>query len=414
MSNLLLLTHRLPYPPNKGDKIRSYQILKHLSVQHQVYLATFIDDPRDVAYVNSVRNLCADVYVVRLRPRLAKVKCLSGLLRGLPLTLTYYEHSSMQRWVKATARKFSISGAVVFSSAMAQYVLGIQGLSLTVDFVDVDSAKWSEYASMHRWPFSWLYRREGLLLLEFEAAVAQRADVSFFVTEAEASLFRQLAPNVHGEIKVLGNGVDAEFFSPCTASEGESVFGPREPSIVFTGAMDYWPNIDAAVWFVNEVMPSLLRDYPTARFYIVGANPSATVRVLAGEHVVITGYVPDVRPYLRYATVVAAPLRIARGIQNKILEAMAMGRPIVVTQGCAKGIDAVPGRDFAVASDAQRFAEHIHLLISQPERARAMGRAARKRVRERYSWDSHLKGLDYSIEKSMRIRVSRSGGNCNA
>ncbi|OIR07124.1 glycosyl transferases group 1 [mine drainage metagenome] len=395
MSDLLFLAHRLPFPPNKGDKVRSYHLLKYLAERHRVFLGTFIDDPRDEVYADTVRKLCAEVYVVRLQPRLARLHSLVGLASGEALTLPYYCDAGMHAWVERTVRERGIDTAVVFSSAMAQYVTGIDDLRLLVDFVDVDSAKWSQYADQHFWPLSWLYRREATRLLAYETAVAERAAASFFVTEAELALFRRLAPQLRAQIVVWSNGVDAEHFSPeAVARLPPPPYPPGELALVFTGAMDYWPNIDAVVWFASEILPALRQRHPAVRFYIVGMNPAASVLALAGEHVVVTGTVTDVRPYLHHAAVVVAPLRVARGVQNKVLEAMALARPLVVAQVCAIGIDAVAGRDFDVAGDAGAYVDRIDALLRQPRRAAALGRAARELVLERYCWKANLQRLD--------------------
>ncbi|WP_186410208.1 TIGR03087 family PEP-CTERM/XrtA system glycosyltransferase [Candidatus Propionivibrio aalborgensis] len=397
MANLLYLVHRLPYPPNKGDKVRSFNLLRHLASKHRVFLGTFIDDPQDEIYVDKLPAYCADLNIVRLSPRAAKLRSLSGLLSNEALSLPYYRNASLQTWVDRVLREEGISAAVIFSSVMAQYVRDVPNLQVLVDFVDVDSAKWTQYAPNHRWPMSWLYRREGERLLAFERSVAQQATHSFFVTENEAELFCRHAPESSGRVDAVCNGVDAEFFSPDHPMP--SPYRSGEIPLVFTGAMDYWPNIDAVSWFSANIFPQLLRDVPRLRFYIVGRSPAPAVLALAGEQVTVTGTVDDVRPYLRHAAVVVAPLRLARGIQNKVLEAMAMGLPVVASQECAGAIDAVAERDFLTAATADDYVRQIGSLLQSPERAKAMGQAAREQVLARYSWDAHLSGIDrYLVE----------------
>jgi sugar transferase (PEP-CTERM/EpsH1 system associated) len=397
VSNLLYLVHRLPYPPNKGDKVRSYHLLKHLAARHRVFLGTFIDDPQDEAYVDELLPYCVDKHIVRLYPRAAKLRSLSGLLSNEALTLPYYRNAGLQDWVACTLRDQQIDAAVIFSSAMAQYVLGFPQLRTLVDFVDVDSAKWTQYAPNHRWPLSWLYRREGERLLAFERSVAQRATRSFFVTENETELFCRSAPECMGRVEAMCNGVNAEFFSPEHAMA--SPYAPGEMPLVFTGAMDYWPNIDAVNWFSAEIFPQLQQRWPGLRFYIVGRSPAPAVLALASEHVVVTGTVDDVRPYLQHAAVVVAPLRLARGIQNKVLEAMAMGLPVVASQECAGPVDAVPERDFLTATTIEEYQRQIESLLQSPERGAIMGKAARQQVLARYSWDAHLSSIDrYLVE----------------
>jgi sugar transferase (PEP-CTERM/EpsH1 system associated) len=392
VAKILYLVHRLPYPPNKGDKVRSFHLLKHLAKDHRIYLGTFIDDPEDEAYLDTVRAYCADAYVAKLNPPLAKAKSLVGLLSGEPLTLPYYRDPGLAGWVRRTVETQTVDAAVVFCSAMAPYVPDMSRLRTLVDFVDVDSAKWTQYAPNHRWPMSWLYRREGECLLEFERSVARRAARSFFVTENETALFVSRAPECADKVEAICNGVDADFFSP--EHDLESPYAPGEIPLVFTGAMDYWPNIDGVSWFAREVLPTLLKRSPQLRFYIVGRSPAPAVTALADEHVVVTGTVPDIRPYLSYARVVVAPLRVARGIQNKILEAMAMAVPVVAAAECAGAVDAVPGKDLLTAGTPEEFVGHVERLLDDAAEAEVMGRAARRRVLERYSWDAHLARID--------------------
>ncbi len=382
----------MPYPPNKGDKVRSYHLLAHLAMRHRVFVGTFIDDPDDEVHIPHLRSLCAGLHVVRLNPRRARLASLAGLLSHEALTLPYYRHAGLRRWVNATLGQHKIDAAVVFSSSMAQYAEGRAGLPMLVDFVDVDSAKWAAYAAQHRWPLSWLYRREGRRLLAYERAVAARARHSFFATEKEADLFRQLAPECAASVAAMNNGVDAHYFSP--APGRASPFGDSETPIVFTGAMDYWPNVDAVIWFAQAVLPRLRQARPALRLHIVGRSPTPAVRALAGAGVVVTGTVPDVRPYLQHAAVVVAPLRLARGIQNKILEAMAMGRPVVAAGACVEAIEAAPGTEILPAAEADDYLRCIDLLLRAPERAAAIGAAGRLRVLESYTWGAHMAVLD--------------------
>ena len=268
MGKLLYLVHRLPYPPNKGDKVRSYHLLKHLLQRHRVFLGTFIDDPADEAYLDTVRQLCPDLHVARLHPRSAKLRSLAGLLTHQALGLRYYQNAALQNWVNQVLAEHHIDAVVIFSSVMAQYVPatpGLVGPPLLVDFVDVDSAKWTQYAPDHRWPMSWLYRREGERLLAYERSVAQRAQRSFFVTDNEVALFHQFAPESAARVETISNGVDADFFTPDpqrpSPFEATAASTPQIP-LVFTGAMDYWPNIDAVTWFVADILPALRQRLP--------------------------------------------------------------------------------------------------------------------------------------------------------
>jgi polysaccharide biosynthesis protein PslH len=392
MGNLLYLVHRLPYPPNKGDKVRSFHLLQHLASRHRVFLGTFIDDPADEVHIDTVRALCAGLHVARISAPMARLRSLRGLLRGEALTLGYYGDAGLAQWSRETIARQAIDTAVVFSSSMAQYVDRRSDLAMLVDFVDVDSAKWSEYASAHRWPMSWLYRREGERLLAHERSVAARAQRSFFVTDRETALFRRLVPECASSVETMGNGVDAGYFSP--DPNRASPFESDELPLVFTGAMDYWPNIDAVSWFAGEVLPTLRKAWPALRLHIVGRNPSPAVRGLAGPATLVTGTVPDVRPYLQHAAVVVAPLRLARGVQNKILEAMAMERPVVASSACVSALDANPGKELIAACAADEFVRSISALLSDAGLAHSVGRAGRQRVLESYDWQAQLARID--------------------
>lgn len=410
MGNLLYLVHRLPYPPNKGDKVRSYHLLKHLAANHRVFLGTFVDDPADEVHLPTVKAFCADMHAAKLNPTMARIGSLVGLLTGEALTMRYYRNAGLTEWVKRVVEQNKIDAIVVFSSAMGQYADEVEDADdaspqpLLVDFVDVDSAKWTQYAANHRWPMSWVYQREGQRLLDYERALAMRSQRSFFVTENETALFRQLAPECSEVVAPMSNGVDADYFSPEPnrispfPSLAQLPEQPASPVIVFTGAMDYWPNVDAVTWFAADILPRLQQLWPALRFYIVGRTPSPAVLALASAEVIVTGTVDDVRPYLQYATVVVAPLRVARGIQNKILEAMAMGRPVVASQSCVDAIDDLAGGELVSASSAEDFVKEVNALLGSAERCSAMGQAGRNRVLQSYSWFAHLSKIDRYLE----------------
>lgn len=389
---LLYLVHRIPFPPNKGDKVRSFNILRQLARHHRVFLGTFVDHPDDQRHVGQLSEWCEEVCAVRLSPGLSRLLSLRGLLSGEALSLPYYRDAGLKQWVDEVVSRHAIRQAVAFSGPMAQYLDQPALQRRIIDFCDVDSAKWSQYAGDRRWPMSWLYRREGARLLAFERKAAASADASLFVTEAEAGLFTRAAPEVASRVSVMQNGVDAAFFSPDQVFDNPYPAGG--PVVLFTGAMDYWPNVDAVVWFCAEMLPRLRERHPDLRFWIVGMNPAPVVQALAGESVVVTGTVPDVRPYLAHADVVVAPLRIARGIQNKVLEAMAMARPVVISSAPATGLEAVSGRDCEIAHGEEEFVSRIFVLLADVALRRSMGRSARERVLERYSWEAHLAALE--------------------
>jgi sugar transferase (PEP-CTERM/EpsH1 system associated) len=226
--------------------------------------------------------------------------------------------------------------------------------------------------------------------------VAEKARCSFFVTDNEVGLFQRLSPGRTMKVAALGNGVDAEFFTPDPARA--SPFAAGEIPLVFTGAMDYWPNVDAVSWFVSDILPALRQRFPTLRFHIVGRSPTPAVQALAGEAVNVTGTVPDVRPYLQHAAAVVAPLRLARGIQNKILEALAMARPVVAAESCVQAIAPPAGAGLIAAADAAAYVTRVAELLNEPEAAAVQGQAARAFVLDAYGWGAHLGGLDRHLK----------------
>jgi sugar transferase (PEP-CTERM/EpsH1 system associated) len=398
MEHLLFLVHRMPYPPNKGDKIRSYHLLKHLAQRYRVHLGTFIDDPDDWTYIDTVKQSCGETHFAALNPRMARLRSIGAFAANRALSLDYYRDAGMRTWVDDVLRTQPISRVLVFSSAMAQYADSAQLTRRVIDFVDVDSDKWAQYAQKKMFPMSWLYQREAHHLLRYERQVAQRFDASLFVSEPEAQLFMQLAPESAGKIGFFNNGVDTDYFSPTHLLANP--YSPDEAAIVFTGAMDYWPNVDAVQWFANEVMPLVRTSNPDATFYIVGSRPTPEVQMLARlPGVRVSGTVPDVRPYLAHACIAVAPLRIARGIQNKVLEAMAMAKPVLVSPQALEGIDAIPDHELVLAESAEQFATAaLGLLLQAQGQGNALGTCAREKVVAAYSWANKLNVVEALLD----------------
>lgn len=397
MKDLLFLAHRIPYPPNKGDKIRSYHLLKHLAQRYRVHLGCFVDDREDWQYTEKLQAFCGETFFAPLEPQRAKFKSLTGLVRGIPLTLPYYAHAGMQRWVTRTLETRGIDRALIFSAAMGQYIAPARTLRTVVDFVDVDSDKWTQYAASKPWPLCWLYRREGRTLLAWERDLAARADAALFVSEAEARHFSQIAPESAARIGWFNNGVDFGYFSP--QRDYPDPYPSGSQPLVFTGAMDYWPNVDAVVWFAQAIFPAVRTRYPQAQFVIVGGRPTQVVRDLARlPGVTVTGRVDDVRPWLRHARIAVAPLRIARGVQNKVLEAMAMALPVVASPQALEGIQAEAGRDLLVAGNAAQFAEQVIALLDGAYTG--MGAAARIAMLGNYVWEDNLRRVDALLDGS--------------
>ncbi len=397
MEDLLLLVHRIPYPPNKGDKIRSWHLLKHLAQRYRVHLATFVDDPDDWQHVPAVQAVCASSHFAALSPRAARLRSLGAVLRNRSLSYDFYRNGELKAWVDNTMRQHGIGRVVVFSSPMAQYAEAWPQARRVIDFCDVDSDKWRQYAERKPWPASAVFGYEASRLLRYERHIAASFDASLFVSAPEAELFRGLAPESAARTGWFSNGVDTAYFAP---GDFANPYAPGDKALVFCGAMDYWPNIDAVQWFAADVLPALRARDPAVRLAIVGARPSAEVQALAAQPgITVTGTVPDVRPYVAHAALSVAPLRVARGIQNKVLEAMAMAKPVLVTPQALEGIEAEPGRELLLAQDAAQWIDVASAALAGPAAAlAALGQAARARVEAAYSWDARLAPLDRMIE----------------
>jgi len=412
MEDLLFISHRIPFPPDKGDKIRSWNFFRHLAERYRIHLACFIDDPNDRQYVEALRERCTESFFAELSPGLARLKSLRQLVTGEALTLGYFHSGAMERWIADLVARRRPQRAFVYSSGVAHLLMSPEFATMRriIDFVDVDSDKWQQYASRQAWPVSAIYRREGRKLLEFERAVAAEFAASLFVSPREAALFRDLAPESADRIQHVNNGVDFDYFSP--ERTYDNPYAGAEPVVCFTGAMDYWPNRDAVIWFAEQVLPLLGGHGIKARFVIVGSNPAADVRQLGNlANVSVTGRVADVRPYLAHAAAVVAPLRVARGVQNKVLEAMAMARPLVATPQALEGIDAEPGLHLQLAADAAGFAAALAALLRDGGQAE-IGRRARARVVQAYGWANNLTRLEAIIEGGTRSAVARPTPAC--
>jgi len=390
---ILLLCHRIPYPPNKGDKIRSYHLLQFLRQHYRVVLGCFVDHPEDMRHIARLEREVAELFALPVHPWQSHFRMFQGLLRGDPLSLARYDSPAMHRWVRRAVAAHAIGKVVVFSSQMGQFAEPLPLSRRIIDFVDVDSDKWAQYAGSHRGVLRWLYRREHRTLSCYERRLAEQFDHSIFVSACEASLFAGRLKQVGHKVQGIENGVNTDYFDPACLDDKVSSPYRALPGqvLVFTGAMDYLANVDAVCWFCDEIWPELKRVRPSLSFYIVGANPLERVRRLGRlAGVTVTGKVEDIRPYIGHADLVVAPLRIARGIQNKVLEAMAMGRPVVATPQAWEGLQIPPGQQPYQPDSLQQWVGMVGGMLSHPAQANALGRENRRHVTGRYSWQACL------------------------
>lgn len=406
LPELLFLCQRLPFPPDKGEKIRAWHILNYLAQSHRVHLGCLVDDAADRVHVEHLERLCASVGCFPVNPTLQKLRAIAGWRRGRPLTSDVFYNRLLARWVSETLARHPIDRLFVYSSGMVEYAMNSAIQTRILDLVDVDSQKWKAYAAQSFWPMRAVYRREARTLLALERRAAMAFDHTLFVSKSEADVFASLAPECADRLGWLSNGVDLDKFSPMQTFE--CPFLERGQRIVFTGTMDYWPNVDGVCWFAREVLPRLRHQRSDLHFYIVGAKPNREVMRLARLPAVhVTGRVDDVRPFLAHADVVVAPLRIARGIQNKVLEAMAMGRPVVATAEAFEGLRVKPGRDLLVCTGADDMAQRLDRVLEgqHPD----LGRAARLAVEQNHSWSEALRGLDalFAPQRPARQHPSR-------
>lgn len=397
---ILYLAHRIPYPPNKGDKIRSFNEIIYLAREHTLHLACLVDDPRDLEHLGVLQELCSSVSHELINPRWNKLKTLPNLFTGMPLSVPYFYSPKLQADVDRIFREQQIDLVFCFSSPMAEYVFqsghyrdGRMGnAQLVMDFVDVDSDKWRMYAGFSSFPMSAVYRREWRRLQAYDSRVGQAFDRSIFVSDKEVELFRSFCPQAR--TSAIANGVDIEYFAAVETLRQRANGAGKAPTVLFMGAMDYYPNEDAVVYFAEEIWPLVKAVFANARFIIAGSKPTEKVKALAqaDRSITVTGFVADIRPYLAQADVFVAPFRIARGIQNKVLEAMAAGVPVVARPEAAQGFG---NQDLPlqVESSSERFAASTIELLQNEGKRTAMALEAQRFVRNSYCWDTSMANL---------------------
>lgn len=393
MGETLFIAHRIPFPPNRGDKIRSHHLLRAIAALGPVHVATLGETEADFAAEPLLAEVAASHFLARRPSNLVRAG-LQALRSGRPVSLAAFDSHELHAWIARTLAERPIDTIFVFSGQMGQYVPADFPGRVVIDLCDVDSAKFEAYAKERTGPRGWIDAREGRLLAIEEARLAARADATLLVSENEAALLRDRIGDFGATILAVGNGIDTAFFDPNASEPHPGLAGEAGPHIVFTGQMDYPPNIAAALRGARAIMPLVRARHPQASFHIVGRAPAAEVCALDGVHGTrVWGEVPDVRPFLAGADIVLAPLAIARGVQNKVLEAMAMARPVVLTPEAATGIGGVDGLHFAIADGDRALAETITNLIADGSRALAMAAAARRFTVAEKSWAAALAPL---------------------
>lgn len=393
---ILFLSQRVPYPPNRGDKITTSKLIERMRRKHTVRCVAFSHGAQDDEGARELERLGIPVRTVPYRDTRAKLGALPLLLTNTPLTLGVYGSAALQRIVDEEIAAADL--AYAYSSSMGAFLERHSTKPRVMHFGELDSDKWRQYAEKSSFPMSAIYAREQRTLLEFERRIARSFSANVVCTPLEQRVFEQQIPGA--SCVVLRNGVDLAHFHPRDNT-------PEKGELVFTGVMNYHPNAEGCVWFVREILPLVRAKLPETRLTIVGSSPTREVENLAAvAGVQVTGFVPDTRAFLRKASIAVAPLRIARGIQNKVLEALAMGLPVVGTTSATQGVEGEPGRDFLVADDPAGFAAHLVDLLSNPARAREFGARGRSFVERQYDWEKVFEPLDPLLERCLAARTN--------
>jgi sugar transferase (PEP-CTERM/EpsH1 system associated) len=388
---ILFVCHRFPYPPNRGGKIRPFNMIKHLSRQHTVVVGSVAHTEEELNQGSGLSAHCNEVLAEVLPNSARWLRAGMALPSRYPSSVAYFWSPELRRKIENAARRYCFDAVIVHCAFAAQYALGIAAKFRLLDFGDLDSGKWFDYQSFRSFPLCLGYGLEAHKLRKYETALVNAFDYCTVTTQGEMEELKTL--NVAGLSTVIPNGVDSNYFRPRPDPQNGQV-------IVFVGRMDYFPNIDGAEHFVRNIFPIIRRTMPHAELRLVGSDPNRVVLNLGTlPGVNVTGHVPDVRPYLDDATVTIAPLRLARGTQNKILESMAMGIPVVATSVAAKGVAAIPGTQLLVADEPEQFADAVLRILDNGMLRKSLSESARQQVEEAHSWARSMQILDSILDE---------------
>ena len=398
--NILYVCHRFPFPPKRGGKIRPFNMIRHLSQQHRVTVASLVRSDAEAAEGSGIAPHCERFEMGRVSDPVQALRMVARLPTSIPSSLGYFYSAPLARRIRALLTRERFDLIFVHCSSVAQYVEHVTDVPKILDFGDMDSQKWIEYARYKPFPLSLGYALEGRKLEREERRLARRFDLCTATTRGEWETLESYRSGTPTDW--FPNGVDSDTFTP-----GDEPYDPD--LLVFVGRMDYYPNQECMFEFCAAVLPRLQSRRPTVKLAIVGADPSAAVLRLGNlPGVTVTGSVPDVRPHARRAAVMIAPLNIARGTQNKILEGMAMGLPVVTSRVAAQGVDALPEAHFLVASTPDEYVTQIMRLLDDRAERDRLSRAGRARMLSHHSWPASMARLDTIVERCLALATRKA------
>jgi polysaccharide biosynthesis protein PslH len=398
--NTLILTHRLPFAPNRGDRIRAFHIIQRLATRGRVHVVSLVHDRAEEAEADTLRRLGVGVSTALVSRRRNTLRAVGCAFNSTPLTHVLLDAPEIQRAIDEALRAQVPDVVLAYCSGVAPLAMAgpLAAFPLILDMVDVDSAKWANYAASSRSPRRWVFSREARCLSRFEASAAHAAFATTVVNERERDTLRKSCPDAR--VHVVQNGVDVASLTPPDAPAAEN-------RVIFAGVFNYAPNVEAARWFASEVWPRVLVALPDARLTLAGSHPTSTIRRLARTDptIEVTGSVPDMRPYLWRSAMSVAPIFQAHGVQNKVLEAAAAGLPSVVTTAVWNGLppEVLPACYRADGADA--FARGVidYLALAPDERRRIAVRADLTRL----AWPERLAPLLSLVEEAAASGVRR-------
>ncbi len=389
---ILYVCHRFPFPPKRGGKIRPFNMIRHLARTHEVTVCSLVRSDAEAREGEGLAAHCRRYEMVRVHDPLQAARMVARLPTPVPSSFGFFHSNELARRIRTAVTRERFDLIFVHCSSVARYVEAIPDVPKILDFGDMDSQKWREYAQSKPFPLSWGYGLEAWKLEREEARLARRFDLCTATTRAEWETLEAMGTGTSTDW--FPNGVDSDFFAPTDK--------PYDADrIVFVGRMDYYPNQECMAEFCAKVMP-LLRARPATTLAIVGADPSPAMRELGKlPGVTVTGSVPDVRPYLHEAALMVAPLNIARGTQNKILEGMAAGVPVLASRVAAGGVDASAPEHLLTASTPDEYVEAILRVLGDPAERMRLARAGRARMLSHHAWPQSMRRLDGIVERCL-------------